>query len=848
MIRKEQDRSSGSTTLRPQHLFTVELKLPTLTTIDVSQWEPRGLSHSNRPPMPSFARDLVLAARSLARRPAFSIVALVTLALGIGANTAVFSVVNSVVLNPLPYRNPERVVALSDFFISNAELLYMQENLRQLDDVASYSPGWGMALTSGGEPAQITSAKVSTNFLTMLGVAPLRGRDFTSDESQPGRSSVALVDYAIWQSRFAGDPNLIGQSITLDGAPFTVVGILPRGFHFYTHTPAHFLVPLPIDPTSRFHRGQNALAFGRLAANATPASANAELRTHVPLMREAFAFAADYGRDMQLIPLHDYLVGPVRRMLFVILGAVGFIVLIAAANVGNLLLIRTSERRREIALRVALGASRWRVVRGLTAESLLLALGGCVAGLALALAGVGILRGILPSDIPRLADIAIDGRVLALCAAVGLLTGLIGMLPAIAATREDPQHALRSGRGSDPAGRRGQKLRGAFVATEVALALVLVVGAALMLRSLQRLSSVNPGFNTESVLTFRLQPTGGRLTTAAATRQYFDQVLERVRAIPGVASAGSIHHLPMSGYSWQTSVDVEGRVRAAGESPTRPGMRIVNGDYFRAMGIRLVSGRTFATQDIAGSEPVVLVNESLARRLFPNEDAIGRRITGGNVAQGEFARIIGVVGDVRHNSLDLEPTGEVYFPLSQFNMSFQVIVARTSVDPQSLLEPARRAVRALDASVPVVDLRTLENAVQGSMARRRVVLQLLTVFAGIGLLLGAIGVYGVVAYAVTQRTQEIGVRLALGAPRGAIVGMVVRDGLAYTLFGLVAGLLAALALNRTLSGLVYGVKTTDPITYAGVAFAVLAASLTASWIPAWRASRSDPTLAMRKDA
>ena len=798
--------------------------------------------------MRSFVRDLALAARSLSRRPAFTLVALFTLALGIGANTAVFSIVNGIVLNPLPYREPHRIVALGNYFISNAELLYMQENLRQVEQVASYSPGWGMALTSGGEPAQITAAKVSTNFLAMLGVAPLRGRDFARDESQPGRERVALIEHTFWQSRFAGNPNLVGQTVALDGAPFTIIGVLPRGFHFYSRTPANFLLPLPIDPTSRFHRGQNALAFARLAPNALTASANAELRTHVPLIRDAFAFAADYGRDLELISLHQYLVGPVRRMLFVILGAVGFIVLIAAANVGNLLLIRTSERRREIAVRVALGASRWRVIRALTAESMLLALGGCLAGLALAMVGVGVLRGILPPDIPRLADIAVDGRVLGLCALVGLLTGLIGLLPAVVATREDPQHALRVGRGSDPAGRRGQRLRGAFVATEIALALVLVVGAGLMLRTLQRLSDVNPGFNAESALTFRLQPTGGRLTTAAATRQYFDQVLEAVRALPGVTAAGSIHHLPMSGYSWQTAVDVEGRVRAAGEAPTRPGMRIINGDYFEAMGIGLVSGRRFTAQDVAGNERVVLVNQSLARRLFPHEEPVGRRISGGNTPQGEFARIVGVVGDVRHNSLDLEPTGEVYFPLAQYNMSFQAIVARTSVDPRTLLESARRAVRGLDASVPIVDLRSLDDAVSQSMARRRVVLQLLTVFAAIGLMLGAIGVYGVVAYAVTQRTQEIGVRLALGAPRGAIVSMVVRNGLGYTLVGLVAGLLAALTLNTTLQGLVYDVSTTDPLTYAGVAMTVLAASLLASWIPAWRASRADPTVAMRRDA
>jgi putative ABC transport system permease protein len=797
--------------------------------------------------MPSLIRDLTLAARSLMRRPAFTLVALFTLALGIGANTAVFSVVNGIVLDPLPYREPERLVAFGNYFISNAELLYLQQNMRQLDRVASYSPGWGMALTSGGEPAQITTAKVSPNFLGMLGTLPVHGRDFAPDESSPGRGNVALLDFGFWQSRFGGDRNIVGQTVTLDGQPFSVIGVLPRGFHFYTGTPAQFLVPITIDPSSRFHRGQNALAFGRLAPGASRAGALAELRTHVPLMRDEFGFAADYGRDLGMVDLHDFLVGPVRRMLFVVLGAVGFIVLIAAANVGNLLLVRASERRREIAVRVALGASRWRVIRGMTAESVLLALGGSVAGLGLAMAGVAALKRLLPADTPRLAEVTVDGPVLALCAAVGAVIGLVGLLPAVVATRGDPQLALRTGRGSDPAGRRGQRLRGAFVATEIALALVLVVGAGLMLKTLRRLSDVNPGFTADHAFVFRLQPTGGRLTTAAQTRQYFDQVLQRVRALPGVTAAGGIHHLPMSGYSWQTPVDVEGRARTAGEAPMRPGMRIIDGDYFRAMGIRLVAGRAFGAQDVAGNERVVLINETLSRRLFPNEDPLGRRISGGNVPAGEFARIIGVIGDVRHQSLDLAPVGEVYFPLAQFNMSFLTVVARTSIDPGTLLEPARRAVREIDATVPVVDLRTLDAAVSSSMARRRVVLQLLGAFAVIGLVLGAIGVYGVVAYAVTQRTQEIGVRLALGAQRRSIVAMVVRDGLGYTAIGLAVGIVAALALNGTLRGLVFDVSTTDPLTYGVVAAAVLSASVLASWIPAYRASRADPTVAMRRE-
>lgn len=797
--------------------------------------------------MRSLIRDLAFAGRTLARRPAFTAVAVLTLALGIGANTAVFSVVNGIVLNRLPYREPDRLVAFGDYFISNAELLYLQENLRSFEHVASYSPGWDMALTSGGEPTRITAARVSANFLDMLGISLAHGRDFAADESEPGRGSVALIDFALWQGRFGADPAIVGRSVTIDGAPHTVVGVLPRGFHFYSGTPAHFLLPITIDPSSRFHRGQNALAFARLAPGATLGGALAEVRAHVPAIREAFDFAADYGRALTVLSLHDYLVGPVRAMLFVVLGAVGFIVLIAAANVGNLLLVRAAERRREIAVRLALGASRWRVIRGLTAESVLLAIGGVATGLVLATGGVAVLRRLLPADTPRLAEIAVDGRVLLLCALVGAMTGLIGALPALVATREDPQDALRSGRGSDAAGRSGQRWRGAFVATEIALALVLVIGAGLMLRTLGRLSDVDPGFRPDGGVIFRLQPTGGRLTTAAATQQYFNQVLERVGALPGVTAAGAIHHLPMSGYSWQTPIGIAGRPLAVGEAPPRAGMRIVVGDYLRAMGIPLVAGRTFSASDEATTERVVLVNEVLAGRLFPGEDAIGRRISGGSVPAGEFARIVGVIGNVRHQSLDLAPAPEVYFPLSQFNMPFLTIVVRTTADPRALLGPVRRVVRELDATVPITDLGTLEGAVRGSLAQRRLVLQLLSAFAVIGLVLGAIGVYGVVAYAVSRRTQEIGVRVALGAPRRAIVAMVVRHGLSYVLAGLAAGLLASFALAGTLRGLLYEVSTADPATYVSVALAVLAVALLASWLPARRAARVDPAVAMRSE-
>ncbi|HJU75019.1 MAG TPA: ABC transporter permease, partial [Gemmatimonadaceae bacterium] len=503
----------------------------------------------------NIAHDLRFAIRSLSRRTGFTLIAVLTLALGIGANTAVFSVVNSVVLDRLPFREPERLVTLGSTFISNAEMLYLQEHARQFADVAAYSPGWGMALTSDGEPVQLTAAKASVNLFALLGVTPVVGRAFSADESIPGRDRVVLLDHGLWQDRFGGDSSVVGRAIVLDGNPHTVIGVLPPDFQLYSESPLMLVLPIVIDPAAWFHKGQNALGIARLAPGATPATALTELRGHLPAIRQEFGYAADYGSTMSVQSLHDFLVGPVRKMLLILLGAVGFIVLIAAANVGNLLLVRATERHRDVGVRVALGASRARVLRGIAAESLIIALGGTLLGLLMAVTGVGLLRGILPADTPRLAVIDIDGRVLALCAVVGAVVGLISLVPALVSTRANPADALRVTRG-ELSGRLGAKWRGALVSAEVALALVLVAGAGLMVKTLWRLSSVDPGFQTERVLTFRLQPTAR--TVSGDSYQYFTRVLEEVAALPGVQSVGGIHHLPMSGYNWWANIDVEG--------------------------------------------------------------------------------------------------------------------------------------------------------------------------------------------------------------------------------------------------------------------------------------------------
>ena len=789
-------------------------------------------------------RDLRLAIRGLSRRPAFTAVALGTLALGIGANTAVFSVVNAVLIKRLPYREPERLVTFGGAFISNAELLYLREHIRGFSGVAAYSPGWGMALTSEGEPAQLTAAKVSTNFLGTIGLAPLLGRDFVDGESVPGKDAVALLNYEFWQERFGGDRAVVGRSINVDGRPHTVVGVLPRGFHFYTNTPAHLLVPIAIDPGAWYHRGQVSLAVARLAPTATATGAEAEIRSHLPAIREAFDYRPDYGQNLRIMSLTDFIVGSIRTILVVIFVAVGFVVLIAAANVGNLLLVRASERRREAAVRAALGANRWQIVRGMAAESVVLALGGSLTGLALAVAGVAILRGLLPADTPRLAEVAIDGRVLITCVVVAAVAAFLGVLPAIAATRVDPQGALGSVRGSVGA-RGGSRVRGALVSVEVALALVLVTGAALMVKTLWRLSQVDPGFQAERVLSIRLQPTVS--LTGAQLPQYFDRLVDEVRALPGVTAAGGIHHLPMSGYNWWADIDVEGRPTAVAGTAPRAGWRVVTGDYLRTMGIPLVAGRAFDTRDVAGVERVVLVNDVLAKTLFPGADPVGRRIRAGNATRNEWSRIVGVVAGVRHIALDQPPVGEIYLPFAQAPMSFLTVVARTNGNPAVLAAAAERVIRRADATVVISGRSTLDDVIAGSNARRRVVLQLLLAFAGVGLVLGMVGVYGVVAYAAAQRTREIGVRIALGAANRSIVSMVVGHGVRYAIIGLAAGLVVAVGLTRFMRGVVYDVSPNDPLIYAVVGGIVLAVSFVASWLPARRAARVDPIIAMRSE-
>ena len=797
--------------------------------------------------MLTLAGDLRYAVRGLRRRPAFTAVAMLTLALGIGANAAIFSAVRGILLRPLPFREPDGLVAFNaEQFISNAEMLHLREHARTLGAVGAMSPGWGMALTGVGEATQLTTGRVSTNLFDMLGVRPLHGRSFADDESVVGRETVAVLGHALWAERFGSDPSVIGRRITLDGAPFTVIGVLPAGFEILGRT-ADLWTPLVIDPSAWFHRGAVSWLVARLANGATVDHARAELRTLMPQMRAAFELAPDYYRNATLLPLHERTVGSVRAVLVVLLAAVGFIVMIAGANVGNLLLMRASSRRREIAVRTALGATRPRLIGQLLVESVVLALAGAVVGAGLGAFGVRVLRATLPDDIPRLSAIVLDAPVLAVCAGLAILIGIgFGLAPAFLASSGDVQDALRGARGV--AGRvGGERARGLLVVAEVALTLVLMIGAGLMMRTLWALTHVAPGFRTDGVLTMRLQPTGERFTGPAALLTYVDDVRIRLSAVPGVQATGSIHHLPLAGYAWYANVDIEGRLRAPDEPPLRSGWRVISGDYFQAMGIPIVRGRAFTAADSRDAPGVAIVSEAFARTAWPNEDPIGKRFQAGNATRTGPVTVVGVVGGVRHVTLDAAPGPEMYRPLAQAPMSMVTVVIRTAGDPLAIASLARQTIRDIDPDVPISDLRSVDQVLSASVARPRLVMSLLLVFAGVGVVLGAVGVYGVIAYAVGERRREIGVRIALGAEPRTVAGSVVLHGLRYAAIGVALGLAGAFAATRAMQTLLFGVTPTDPLTFGALSAFLIAVAALASYVPARSAARTDPMVALRSE-
>ena len=809
--------------------------------------------------MDALLQDLRYAFRQLRRNPGFTAMAVLTLALGVGANSAIFSVVNGVLLRSLPFAQPDRVVQLyTDYAqddhtypLSAPDFMSFHEEADVFRDVAAYAPS-EQTLTGDGDPRRVGTAIVSADFFGLMGVTPALGRAFRPEENQAGRTNVAVLSHDFWQSHFGGDASVLGRTITLNGNPREVVGVLPAGFDFPADQDVYY--PLTYNSTyssttAEGRRGEFLAVVARLEPGVSMERAEAAVSALSDRLRREFP-GTNGAIRIAMVPLSDQLLGDVRTPLLVLLGAVGLVLLIACANVANLLLSRAAAREGELAVRTAVGARRGRLITQLLTESLILGLIGGAVGLLLAYAGTEALLALRPEGIPRLDEVGIDGAVLAYTAAIALFTGLVfGLIPAIQVTRGDLTSSLKEGGRGALAGRRGNRVRGGLIVAEMALAVMLLVGAGLLIRSFIELTAVDPGFRTEQVMAFDLALPASSYGGAAAERQFFDRLLDRVRALPGVQSASAVSDLPLTGASTIYGFRIQGR------QPPPPGevqdivVKVATPGYFRTLGIPLRGGRTLEERDHAESTPVAVLNEAAASRFFPAVNPVGQRLTFGAPAGEEptWIEVVGVVGNTPQYGLDQDVRPELYLANDQFSSSAMTVTLGTAGDPLRLASAIRREVRALDADLPIEDIRTLGSVVTQSVAQPRFYMALLSIFAAVALVLSAIGIFGVMSYTVAQRTREIGIRMALGADPRKVLSLVVRRALLLALGGTVLGLLGAVALTRILETLLYGIAPTDVATYASVPLVLLAVAGLASWIPARAATRVDPIIALRQD-
>ena len=793
------------------------------------------------------SHDIRMALRSLLRRPGFTATAVLILALAAGANAATLAVVYGILLKPLPYRDADRLVAVwPGRFQSNADLQYLREHAAMFPDVAAVAPGWTMSLTGAGEPAKLTVARVSGNLFDTLGVRPLFGRTLRETDARPGRDSVVVLTHRLWLKQFAGDRAVVGRSIGLEGEPFEVVGVMPPDFEVFGLKTDAF-TPFALDASAWYHQLSFSMLLARLAPGRSIEQAGRDYRALIPRIRRDRKYPDDYGRTAGLQDMRTAVVGDVRSSLVVLGAAVTLMLLIAGANVGTLLLTRAAGRARELAVRAAMGASRLRIARELLAEGALVSLAGGALGTIAARLAMPAIVALLPRDMPHTGAIAVDWAVALAGVAAAALTGLLFALASVLTSiRVETASILRAGAHSDT--RHGQRTRGLLVAGEIAVAVVLSVGAGLMLQTLWRLQRVDPGFNADRVLTLHLQPPNVGAKRGRTTSGFYAVVLEKLRALPGVTSAGAIQHLPFSGYSWTAAIEIQGIDVPPGGSRPTAGLRIATPGYFRSIGQPVIAGRDLADADARGASAVI-VNEALAKKFYGSADrALGRvlRIRGGGI-QGDWMPVVGVVGDVRHSSLTVAAGPEIYTSTSDTSISAMMVAVRASVDPLSLVPAVRDAVRSIDRNTPVSDVQTMKAKIGASLARPRLVMVVLSAFAGVGVVLALVGVYGVVAHSVAQRRREIGIMMALGAGRARVVRLVLVQGLLYAAAGLAAGVPAALAASRLLRTVVYGVTPADPATYVILAVMMAAVVVAACVVPALRATHIDPVTAIRTE-
>jgi putative ABC transport system permease protein len=808
--------------------------------------------------MQTLWQDLRYGARMLVKQPGFTLIAVITLSLGIGANTAIFSVVNALLLRPLPYAESERLMLLSEKTRAGERQSASYPNYAdwraRAQSFEGMAIGWSQnfTLTGGDGAARVSGYTVNWNFFPLLRVQPQLGRMFTDADDRYGAARTVIISHGFWQRRFGGEPNVVGQALRLANETYTVIGVLPPSFEYFAAADVFRPLGLALAPGSPFegrgNRAFNFYAVARLKPGVTVAQANSEMAAI------GGQLAREYPNDLEGVSaqaerLQDVMSESVRHSLWVLLGAVGFILLIACINVANLMLVRASERRKELAVRLALGAGRWRIVRQLLSESLLIAGLGGAGGLLL---GSWMLQGLLalaPSGIPQLSRAGLDNRVLLFTLGIAALTSLLfGLLPALQAAKTDLQTTLKDG-GRLTTGAARDSMRKALLIAEVSLSLVLLTGAGLLAHSMWNLLRVDPGFKMDNLLTLRLR-LEGETYNPQASRGFYDECLARVQALPGVRSAALAHSLPINGSNWSGGfIAADLPVPSRADLPESDRLR-VSPSYFETMGIRLLRGRLFSAADTPESAPVVVVNETLARRIWPNEDPIGKRLKFGvpedqDEESKPWREVIGVVNDVKMNGVDQATTLQTYLPYAQLPNQSLGLVVRVERNPAALAPAVAQAIHSIDKDLPVYSAFTMDQLLGDSLAERRLTLVLLASLAALALLLAAVGIYGVISYAVRQRTHELGLRMALGAQARDVLALILKQGLKLTLIGIGLGLVAAYALTRWMESLLFGVRPTDALTFGVIAVVLLLVALLACWIPARRATRVDPMIALK---
>jgi putative ABC transport system permease protein len=813
--------------------------------------------------MTGVPQDFRFALRQLLKSPGFTAVAVITLALGIGANTAIFSVVNGVLLRPLQFRDADRLVrvwhvppatsfpGMTTFSVSAANYLDWERQNHVFEGMAIYS-FHGFTLTGSDKPEQVDACAATSGFFSTLGVQPMLGRAFTPEEDQPGHSHVVVLSHRLWQEHFGSNPAIVGHDIKLDGESYLVAGVMPASFQFPDF--AQIWTPMAWTDEEKAVRGEHhSVVVARLKRGIDLKQAQAEMNTISSRLEQEYP-EDNKGWGAVVVPLHDDLVSDVRPALLVLLGAVAFVLLIAIVNVANLSLARTFSRQKEIAIRTALGASSARVLRQVLTESVLLSFAGGALGLTWAHAGVRLIMAFLADKVPHFIEVGLDAKVLGFTAAISVATAILaGVLPALRLTRADVSQSLKQGLGRTDADSSGQRTRSILVVSEVALSLILLVGAGLMIRSFQRLHGVDPGFDSRNVLTMNAMVSRAKFPLPSQQAGFFEQVLQRVRALPGVESAGVIDDVPLDNGGSHQPVAIEGRPILPMSEQPEVDVRLTSRGYMSALHIPILRGRDFSDTDLAGRPEVVLISESLARQFWPGEDALGKRLTL-TFFPDAVREVVGVVGDVKIDGLDqTRPSPTLYFPLDQISASTtggwrsfpMALVVRSPSGSAGIVSAVSNAVHDVDREMPLRDILTMDDLVANSLSSRRFNMLLLGAFAGLALLLAAVGVYSVLSYSVKRSVREIGIRLALGAQLSDVLRGVVFEGMKPVLLGVLVGTAGALALGRVLSNLIYEVKPTDPVTFLAVTVLLGLIALLASILPAYRATKVDPMVALR---